>query len=583
MAKLNKEDIKGFECKHAFFMPSLNGQDDLLVVKEIIHLKDDTHVSNVRLITNFERDIYVTKQAFRNHTDKKEWEKIERLQKFKTTQTKMSETVARVLNLPRDRNMRQYGRNQYLYGTDISLPALIKGMYKRRYDLFTKNTVAVFDIETDVSVSEDIKKQPIWMASISFKDKAVLAVRQDFFKGIINPEDKIREAIEYYLRNMDGQDKDGNPCQRDLIKERGLKFYIHLVEDEVEVIRTCFNYAHEWKPDIMAVWNLDFDVPHVLRRLEEHGANPADIFCDPAVPRKFRQVAYREGARKQVTNNGTNKALPPAEQWHTFNSMSSYYFIDAMALYKRIRMAKGNEESYALDDVLNKHLGMRKLKFKAADHLIENGSTGLAWHEFMQARYKAEYCVYNLFDCISVELLDEKNQDMSMMISILCGISDYADFRSTPRRTCDDMHFFCLDKGHVIAASPDDMKDDNDEHVVGMNGWIVTLPSYMVIENGIRILEDFPDLPTQVRAHVADLDVAAAYPNGEIILNISKETTYRELYRIKGVSEEIQRKTGINLTGGKTNAVEFCMDIHQLPSFRELLEIYNKRNPERAV
>ena len=123
-------------------MPSLNGQDDLLVVKEIIHLKDDTHVSNVRLITNFERDIYVTKQAFRNHTDKKEWEKIERLQKFKTTQTKMSETVARVLNLPRDRNMRQYGRNQYLYGTDISLPALIKGMYKRRYDLFTKNSVA---------------------------------------------------------------------------------------------------------------------------------------------------------------------------------------------------------------------------------------------------------------------------------------------------------------------------------------------------------------------------------------------------------------------------------------------------------
>ena len=127
------------------------------------------------------------------------------------------------------------------------------------------------------------------------------------------------------------------------------------------------------------------------------------------------------------------------------------------------------------------------------------------------------------------------------------------------------------------------MKDDNDEHVVGMNGWIVTLPSYMVIENGIRILEDFPDLPTQVRAHVADLDVAAAYPNGEIILNISKETTYRELCRIKGVSEEVQRKTGINLTGGKTNAVEFCMDIHQLPSFRELLEIYNKRNPERAV
>lgn len=580
MSKLSKDDIKGFECKHAFYMPSANGQDDLLVVKEIVHLKDETHVANLRLIQNFEFDIYATKQAFRNHTDKKEWEKIERLQKYKTTQTKMAETVARVLNLPRDRKMRQYGRSQYLYGTDISLPARIKGMYKRRYDLFTKNSVAVFDIETDVSVSEVITEQPITMASISFKDRAVLAVDKSFFKGIINPEEKIEKAIQQYLGSMIGQDKEGNPITRDIIKERNLKFFVHIVDGEAEVIRTCFKYAHEWKPDIMAVWNLDFDVPHVLRRLALHGVDPADIFCDPSIPKKFRQVTYREGARKQVTNNGTNKALPPAEQWHTFNSMSSFYFIDAMALYKRIRMAKGNEESYALDAVLDKHLGLRKLKFKEADHLIENGSTGLAWHDFMQTRYKAEYCVYNLFDCISVELLDEKNQDMSMMISILCGISDYADFRSTPRRTCDDMHFFCLDKGHVIAASPDDMKDDNDEHVVGMNGWIVTLPSYMVVENGIRILEDFPDLPTQVRAHVADLDVAAAYPNGEIILNISKETTYRELCKIKGIPEDVQRKTGINLTGGRTNAVEFCMDIHQLPSFREILEIYKRNNPE---
>ena len=583
MAKLKKEDIKGFECKHAFYMPSNNGQDDLLLVKEVVHLKDDKHVTNIRLLTNFERDLYVTKTAFRNHKDKKEWEKIERLQKFKTTQIKLQETVARLLNLPRDRNMRQYGRNQYLYGTDISLPALIKGMYKRRYDLFTKNTVAVFDIETDVSVSENIKEQPILMASISFKDKAVLAVRECFFKGIINPEEKINAAIQYYLSNMDGQDKKGNPIKRNLIEERNLKVIVHLVDTESDVIKACFKYAHEWQPDIMAVWNLDFDVPHVLRRMELEGVNPADVFCDHSVPKKFRQVLYREGARKQVTNNGTNKALLPAEQWHTVNTMSGFYFIDAMALYKRIRMAKGNEDSYALDAVLDKHLGMRKLKFKEADHLIENGSTGLAWHEFMQARYKAEYCVYNLFDCISVELLDEKNQDMAMMLSILCGISDYADFRSTPKRTCDDMHFFCLDKGHVIAASPDDMKDDNDEHVVGMNGWIVTLPSYMVIDNGIRILEDFLDLPTQIRAHVADLDVAAAYPNGEIILNISKETTYRELCRIKGVTEEVQRKTGINITGGKTNAVEFCMEIHQLPSFRELLEIYKKRNPGSVI
>lgn len=57
-------------------------------------------------------------------------------------------------------------------------------------------------------------------------------------------------------------------------------------------------------------------------------------------------------------------------------------------------------------------------------------------------------------------------------------------------------------------------------------------------------------------------------------MNISKETTYRELSKIEGVSETTQRRNGINITGGRVNAVQFCNEIYGLPTFKELEALF---------
>lgn len=59
-------------------------------------------------------------------------------------------------------------------------------------------------------------------------------------------------------------------------------------------------------------------------------------------------------------------------------------------------------------------------------------------------------------------------------------------------------------------------------------------------------------------------------------MNISKETTWRELCRIMGISEEKQREVGISLTGGPVNAVEICETVFQLPSQFEILKIFEE-------
>jgi hypothetical protein len=70
------------------------------------------------------------------------------------------------------------------------------------------------------------------------------------------------------------------------------------------------------------------------------------------------------------------------------------------------------------------------------------------------------------------------------------------------------------------------------------------------------------------------LDVSASYPSGEVALNISKGTTKKELISISGVSEFQRRMQGINLSGGPTNAAEFCQHVLDAPKFEKFLELY---------
>lgn len=104
----------------------------------------------------------------------------------------------------------------------------------------------------------------------------------------------------------------------------------------------------------------------------------------------------------------------------------------------------------------------------------------------------------------------------------------------------------------------------------------VMLPSHLVADNGLRIIEENPEISTYARAYVADLDVAGSYPNGEVVFNISKTTTSKELVEIEGVPEEIQRMQTINFSAGRTNAVEFCTSMYKMPTMDTWLEAFNR-------
>lgn len=560
--------IKGFECKHVVYSVARDGSPhDIVTIKENIHYHDGRIVPNVRTIVDFQRPFWITKgdernkanKGHRNHVDKKEWEDVHKLQKFASTQITLAAAITRALGqVPSGRfqSLRMTCRSPYVYGADVTTPVLIKHHYMETWPQVnganaTPFSVCNLDTETDmVNGTEEIL-----MLSLAMGPKVHLIVSQRFLKNRPNVEQEIRQAFHYYMEED--------------IKRRGIVLTIQLVETAADVAYHGMKQVHAWQPDILAIWNMDFDIPKMAKDLEKGGYDLGEVFSDPKIPPVFRRYKYIQGASQKVTQSGKTMPLPYFDRWHTLEVPASYQVLDAMCIYRKLRFSKGMEGSYSLDAVLKRNGCHGKLKFKEADHV-----TGAQWHAFMQKNYPIEYCVYNIRDTVAMQDLDEKTGDLSLQVGLHSGHSEFNRFPSQPRRTWDDLHFMCLKHGKVAATTSDTMRTDLDAMVIGLNGHIVTLPSHQVMDTGLKILKEMPDFPTMCWSHVADLDVKATYPTTEGLLNISKETTVCELAGIEGVDERTQRSVGINLTGGHVNAVEICTRVYKAPPFDTLLADY---------
>lgn len=558
---INKEDIVNKECRFAVLCKNPNGVDDLHLVKEQIHLKDGTIVPNVRLVENYQRKFWITRKGAQNHKEKKEWESLDNLIEFKTNQTRLVENISKAIGMPWfNGTLRKLCRNPYIYGADILSTAVIKRDYQVKYpDAFSYYSVAVFDVETDMIHGTEA----VLMATISFKDKVYTAIQKSFVEGESDVLNRLQQKLDLYIGEH--------------VKARNIKWEVELVDSPAKCIIGCINKAHEWKPDFLSIWNMDFDIPKAVAMLEKEGYDPKDVFSDPSVPEVYRHFSYKQGNKQKVTASGKVTPIKPAAQWHTVYCPSSFYIIDSMCSYKHIRIGTAEEPSYALDAILQKHLGIRKLKFKEADQYEKAD-----WHIFMQDNFPLEYIIYNVFDCVSVEMLDEKTNDLMLTLPLFSGCSDFENFKSQPRRLVDNLHYFCLEnEAKVIATTSDAMVEELDKYVTSGDGWIVTLPAHLIVENGLNIISEDSNLRTNIRAMVADLDVSAAYPNNGSVFNISKETTHKEIVRIAGIPESLMRSMSINLSGAPTNSVEIMTTLFGVPTMDEFLEAFNEE--ERVI
>jgi hypothetical protein len=484
----DKPKLIGIEAKHITYVPDQNGGNhDALFIKEVGHFSDGSKRPRLKRIDDYKRPYYVTMPGKQVHKDKRDYELASNLRKFSSTQVELARNIARSLNDwsggPNPR-LRQLSRSPYLYGSDVTPPTLVKAEYREKWPgLFSFNKVAAGDTETNV-FSDD---QEIILMSVTYKSKAALFYLKSFVEG----EENVIERTHEITKREIG----------DVLKERNIDLEVMICDTPGTIVKEALSRLHAWKPDFFTFWNMDFDITKMMEAMEREGIDPADLFSDPSVPPNFRYFEYKKGNTQKVTASGKTMSIAIEDRWNWVTHPAMWQMVDSMPIYRILRVADGKDSSYALDYILDKE-GLAK-KLKIVD--LKNAS-GLRWHEIMQEKYKIEYGVYNLFDSIALELLDEKTNDLGSNISLHSKNSDYKNFNSQPKRLCDDMHFWHLrqEVPEVIGSSSDQAEDELDKFVIGHSDWVVTLPSYMASPTGIKCVKDYPDYSTMIFVHVSD-------------------------------------------------------------------------------
>ncbi len=563
-----EDQIKGIEVKNVGYTTCRSSsKNDLLVVKEIYHLKNGEMIPNLNLVYNFQRPIFITKENYRIHKDKKELEDRDKLDVHYCTQAELPMRIQQYLGNKFPNPQLRLGdvcKNPYIYLGDLHTITMIKDKYHKKYPDIesTISKIAVLDIETNVLGGEQI---PI-LCSVTMGKHKTIGMTAEYCRRLNeDPNICVPAAFKKYLSAIEI-----NGVVRNLPEEFGEDITIVVRETSGEMLRDVITPLHDWMPDFLVCWNINFDIKEILAQLKRDNIRATDVFCDPKVPEDYKNVYYDEAKLIRVTNSKTI-SQNPVDLWHTLKCQAGFYVICAMVTFKKLRVQKGNEAKYSLDYILGKYLNVGKLKFSGAD-----GLSGLKRHVKMQRDYPLEYIIYCLFDTMSVELLDALTGDISIAFSELCEFTPFENFTSLPRRLVDAYTFYCLDRGLVAGTAGTYVPNEIDDRIISLRDWICTLPAHMVEENGINCISEWSFMQTMFRDQMADEDILQAYPKANVILNISKATTAIEVLEIDGVPEYARREQGINMTGGATNALEIAEKFFKMPDMfcmeRELIK-----------
>ena len=561
------KNLLSSEIKFAWHLGKIN-DEDYHYVKEVYYYDDSSKEAKTYLVKDFKRPIWVTKKQFRKYKQKKEFEDFDKLHKVYCTESDLNRVAAGLIEQPYNANNTDAVKSSpYVYGYDITSTSLIKYSSLRKNNFISKPySVAACDIEIDPDTQEII------LISAVYENRVYTAILKKFVSRVANLEMRLRKAYSEVLKD-----------HSDKVLEFGV------FDDEIELLTKYFEVVNKWAPDFLAIWNMNFDIPHILSRIKYHRVDPRDVICDKSIPYNFRVCKYKQGITKKVTASGVVKPINPSLQWHTLVATTSFYVIDPMCVYRQLRISKQEEPSYALDAILAKEKIPSKLKFDVASQY-----SGLKWHLFMQQNYPIEYILYNIYDCIAILELDKKTKDLTQSLPAFSSITDFAKFNSNPKKIVDALFLFGLQRQKVVGTawvdkskSSSSFKDieeyfedeeDEDEDstdiskykTLDLKGWIQLLPQNLLLKEGLTNVKDYPDLVTNIRGLVVDLDASSAYPSATLVANVSKETCYNELIKINDVDEKTFREQNLSICLGPTNMLEYFNKMFNMPSLIEI-------------
>lgn len=528
--------------------PAVNGVGVKEKIIRIHENGENEYIDAIRIYNDPMRPFWITKPQFRNHDYKKEFGDIDKCDQYLCHDSELEEKLASALGYysRRPTNLRQLCNSPYVYGADIETAVLIKQTYLRRMPVgvIPKLTIGSLDIENEV-----LGDQRINIITFAHEDKIFTGVLKDCAQ-IEYEIDKFRDATkEEFLQVI-------YRLLGFYFERYHFKLELEILPTEVDLIKWIFRCIHQCKTDFIGIWNMSYDIPKIIDRLQKNHLSESeieDILCHPDVPKQYRLVSWYYDS-KEVQHY--------TDKWHWFSLAGYSQFMDSMCAYARLRKVSGRDSSYSLDSISTKELGHGKLHFGA----ITN-------HAYTQKHHFLEYTAYNINDAMLLILMEWQNNDMTA----IAGLSGQSTINQFSRQTVllkNDAYVYGKSKGKIPASAGVNMFTPFDKEQGKAGGAV--LPPNKAINVGSAVVEEFGSRPTQVCLYANDLDFSSLYPTITSAFNISKETILSTVIQINGFPKEAVEVLFGYLNQPEINGVPVATQFFGLPDFHGWNELYTK-------
>lgn len=505
----------------------------------------DTGESRLKIIKNPIRPFWITRPNARTHKEKKEFAKVSELEMFQCPQNQLKEELAKKLGIYKGPNawydMRKMCDNPYVYGADIDPEVIYRIGYMKKCRPVKDYNVGFLDIETSVFGDEQVNVMTYidqhfcihtGVLKLFLKEKGMKDILEYkdsvWFNVMAGLNDEAKKAVANLTLNVDVLTdefkeehrkwmkdkvplKDLNPAFIQLINENLAKLFtfdIRIFDKELDLLVWSMRNIHDTKPDFVGIWNMDYDIPYLIKRFQIHGINPATAFSHPEVPPKFRMLRYKQDKGKDGQHF--------TEKWHWLYCPGYTKYIDSMCLYSRIRKVDGKENSYKLDFIANKEIGIGKMP--------------VTTHEDMQENHFVEYVIYNMVDAAVMSLMEIINHDMTSMVG-LSYISPLPEFAHQTKQLTNNFYEYCREKGLVPAAVGGSQRKPTDAQIFNVGGAV--LDPTNIRDASLPVMMENDDM-TQLYCMVCDIDVSSMYPSTMIAFNVAKQTKLATVLGIEG-------------------------------------------------
>lgn len=477
--------------------------------------------------------IYFEKPEFRNHTYNKNYARKEELDecivKYKdiiyAIVDDMGDAGRQKLNncftTGNYNGIREFYTYPYVYGADYDIRVWYRHqwMTDMENDLPKPITKGYFDIEVDTLEAvgmPDPANNPVDLVTLidtstntsyTFALIGVECQEKDMTYMTSEEKKKEQERRDMYAYRLKNQ-KYWASHPKELVEEAhklfdenypDMDYNFYFYTDERKMLVHIFQLINQLKLDFIGVWNISFDIPYIIGRLQTLGLDPKQVMCHPDFP--VKECWFK---KDKINFAVKNKA--------DFFHCSSYtVWYDQMIVYAAVRKGGSELRSNKLTAIAQKEIGDEKLDYS------EDGNI-----KTVSYRNYLRYILYNIKDVLLQCGIEESTHDIeTYYLTSYNNLTPYeSEFKQTVKlRNVQYKAFW--DQGLIPGENVNgfyynlqDHSQDGDE--VGFEGALVGDP----VLNGKFGSKMFGKITNSIFDYSIDFDMSAFYPSTIRAMNI---------------------------------------------------------------